>query len=213
MLSTFFIGIAIFRVVFAQDYFNGTTYNPVRLACAVAEWFDHVSHDPNFIGILRPETDVWYCRYNCDRDGYTLAYWQTSSKMCYCSLEQDIPADQIGEATAVVDGCWSGANARLDDLQADFYDEWCTNSTLHHVPSLTFSSPSILGCIGGCGYPPRVPVKWVYTGVTPRFDETMQEYNYLCQCFNEPVDTYDDAVACGFGKIHWFERFWTDSPA
>ncbi|WWD09353.1 hypothetical protein V865_007476 [Kwoniella europaea PYCC6329] len=195
--------------VLAQDRFNGTQYSPERLTCATAEWFDYVSHDPDSVGVLRPESDVWYCRYNCNADNHNLAYWQTSSGLCYCSLEQEVPADQVGNATTNIDGCWSGTLARLDDLQADYDSEWCTNDLLGQTPYLTFSAPTILGCIGGCGYPPRpidYPGTYIYTAATPRYDDAMQEYNYLCQCFDHRIETYNDAVGCGFGKVHWFQR-------
>ncbi|WVW82239.1 hypothetical protein I302_104245 [Kwoniella bestiolae CBS 10118] len=208
MLVLFVVLSVCLKYALAQDRFNGTQYGPERLTCATAEWFDHVSHDTDYVGVLRPESDVWYCRFNCNADNYNLAYWQTSSGLCYCSLGQEVPADQVGNAISNVDGCWSGTNARLDDLQADYDSEWCTNDLLGQTPTLTSSAPTILGCIGGCGYPQRIdfPASYTITAAIPRYDNTMQEYNYLCQCFDHQIETYNDAVGCGFGKVHWVQR-------
>ncbi|OCF32779.1 hypothetical protein I316_05414 [Kwoniella heveanensis BCC8398] len=164
--------------------------SPEFIGCVSRVFFDLVSHDENFDGDFTKQDNLQECIDHCVDEEFRYTYWDADRKKCYCSPAQRPNADQIRDNDNDTGRC-KEEDAIVFLNNAQFKFGGCFHSVDDVKPVAQSSATSVRECFTFCDQPCRDEFIEV-VAITPRFENALYSFKYLCQCFDlEYYNHYD----------------------
>ncbi|OCF45369.1 hypothetical protein I317_00893 [Kwoniella heveanensis CBS 569] len=191
----------------AQTWEGAYYFRLARLPCVKATWFDTIINSPTAAGMrLSGSRDISQCRLDCWHSDYRWAFWQSTTETCFCSYEENLPADQVADTVPGVFYCQGLGVVTLNHLIAQYDDSDFCATTKPGVIGPAVHYPTVLQCINHCGKAPSEADFYRTSYVTPQFDTAAGEWNYLCECSHtEPPNEF---TPCGADVAHVYKWNW-----
>ncbi|WVQ97239.1 hypothetical protein IAU59_004349 [Kwoniella sp. CBS 9459] len=189
---------------------NDTATSPEFIGCVSRVFFELVSHDENFDGDFTEQANLQECIDHCVYEKFRYTYWDADRKTCYCSPAQRPNADQIRDNDADTGRC-KNEDAIVFLNNAQFKFGGCFEAPDEIIkPVAQSSATSVRECFTFCDQPCRDEFIEV-VAITPRFENALYSFNYLCQCFDlKYYEQYDEAPlanrTCAIDSIFGYAR-------
>ncbi|WVF70887.1 hypothetical protein IAT40_005682 [Kwoniella sp. CBS 6097] len=189
---------------------HGNDVSPEFIGCVSQVFFDLVSHDRNFDGDFTKQANLQECIDHCVDEEFRYTYWDADRKKCYCSPAQRPNADQIRDNDDDTGKCKEeDAIVFLNNAQFRFGGCFETPDEILK-PVAQSSATSVRECFTFCDQPCRDQFIEV-VAITPRFENALYSFNYLCQCFDlEYYEHYDASPlanrTCAIDSIFGYAR-------